>query len=32
MLENPAIGAYHGYPMLEDDPLAEEVLERWRSQ
>jgi hypothetical protein len=32
MLENPAIGAYHGYPMLEDDPLAEEVLERWRGQ
>lgn len=32
MLENPAVGAYHGYPMLEDDPLAEEVLERWRGQ
>jgi hypothetical protein len=32
MLENPAIGAYHGYPMLEDDPLAEEVMERWRDQ
>jgi hypothetical protein len=32
MLENPAAGAYHGYPMLEDDPLADEVLERWRGQ
>ena len=30
MLENPSTGAYHGYPMQEDDPLAEEVLERWR--
>jgi hypothetical protein len=32
MLENPAAGAYHGYPMLKDDPLADEVLERWRGQ
>jgi hypothetical protein len=31
MLENPSTGTYHGYPMQEDDPLAEEVFERWRS-
>jgi len=29
MLENPTTGAYHGYPMLEDDPLTEQILERW---
>ncbi len=29
MLENPAMGAYHGYPILDSDPLAEVVAERW---
>ena len=29
MLENAAVGTYHGYPMLPEDPLAEEVIERW---
>lgn len=29
MLENQQTGAYHGYPMLSDDPLREEVLDRW---
>lgn len=29
-LENPATGCYHGYPMPESDPLAVEVLVRWR--
>lgn len=29
-LENSALGAYHGYPMLETDPFREEVLQRWR--
>ena len=29
MLENPLTGRYHGYPMLESDPLADEVRERW---
>lgn len=30
-LENPACGTYHGYPMPESDPLALEVLKRWKS-
>lgn len=29
MLENQDTGVYHGYPMLSDDPLREEVLQRW---
>ncbi len=29
MLENRASGVYHGYPMQEDDPLADEVIQRW---
>lgn len=29
MLENPSKGVYHGYPMLDDDPLIEEIFERW---
>jgi hypothetical protein len=29
-LENPATGCYHGYPMPGSDPLAAEVLARWR--
>ena len=31
MLENSLTGQYHGYPMLESDPLADEVRERWRN-
>ena len=30
MLENPDVGSYHGYPMLADDPLVEELRLRWR--
>jgi len=30
MLENEVTGAYHGYPMLMDDPLRDEVLRIWR--
>jgi hypothetical protein len=29
MLENSRTGQYHGYPMLEGDPLADEVRKRW---
>lgn len=29
-LENPELGTYHGYPMPDSDPLATEVLRRWR--
>jgi len=29
-LENPSTGCYHGYPMPGSDPLAAEVLARWR--
>jgi hypothetical protein len=29
-LENPETGSYHGYPMPQSDPLAEEVLQRWK--
>ena len=29
-LENPVTGCYHGYPMPGSDPLAAEVLARWR--
>jgi hypothetical protein len=29
MLENAAVGTYRGYPMLPEDPLTEEVIERW---
>ena len=31
MLENPATGGYHGYPMIPGDPLANEVRERWEA-
>jgi hypothetical protein len=31
MLENSLTGQYHGYPMLESDPLADKVRERWRN-
>ena len=30
ILENPDRGTYHGYAMGDDDPLAEDVLTRWR--
>lgn len=32
MLQNPDRGEYHGYPMLDGDPLAEEVRERWNDR
>lgn len=32
MLENKGQGVYHGYPMLPGDPLAEQVLERWKNR
>ncbi|MGZ8245908.1 hypothetical protein [Methylomagnum sp.] len=31
MLENAEQGTYHGYPLQEDEPLADEVLKRWES-
>ncbi|HBM65162.1 hypothetical protein QOT74_14430 [Pseudomonas aeruginosa] len=30
-LENPETGQYHGYPMPDSDPLASEVISRWRN-
>jgi hypothetical protein len=30
-LENPILGTYHGYPMPASDPLAEEVIKRWKA-
>ena len=30
MLENAVTGTYHGYPLIDGDPLAEAVLGRWR--
>ncbi len=32
ILENQEIGSYHGYPMLLDEPLREEVIKRWNLQ
>lgn len=29
-LENAGQGTYHGYPMPDDDPLRQSVLERWQ--
>jgi hypothetical protein len=29
-LENPVLCSYHGYPMPDSDPLASEVVKRWR--
>lgn len=29
MLDNEVTGSYHGYPMLEGDPLREEILRAW---
>lgn len=28
-LENSETGTYHGYPMPESDPLADEVIKQW---
>lgn len=28
-LENPSVGAYHGYPLPSNDPLSAEVIKRW---
>jgi hypothetical protein len=30
-LENEVLGTYHGYPMQQADPLAKEVLRKWKS-
>ena len=30
-LENPETGTYHGYPMDESDPLATEIIKRWKA-
>ena len=30
-LENPTLGTYHGYPMPENDPLANDIRSRWDS-
>jgi hypothetical protein len=32
MLENRVTGAYHGYPLLDDDPLTALVFERWSQE
>jgi len=29
-LENSETGTYHGYPMPESDPMAAEVIRRWK--
>lgn len=29
MLENAEQGTYHGYPLQEDEPLANEILKHW---
>ena len=31
-LENPRLGTYHGYPMPESDPLAEEIKNVWNER
>ena len=31
-LENQAQGIYHGYPMPENDPFRQLVLEKWRTK
>lgn len=31
MLENAEQGTYHGYPLQENEPLAEEILKRWEN-
>jgi len=30
MLENSATGAYHGYPMPSNDPLIDDIHNRWK--
>ncbi len=30
ILENEGTGQYHGYPLKKNDPIYEDVLERWR--
>lgn len=30
-LENPVTGTYHGYPMPTSDPLAADVIKRWKA-
>ncbi|MDD5037049.1 MAG: hypothetical protein PHE55_20170 [Methylococcaceae bacterium] len=32
MLENPEQGIYHGFPLPENDPLADEILKRWKGE
>jgi hypothetical protein len=31
-LENEATGTYHGYPMPPSDPLASEIVRRWKNK
>lgn len=31
-LENVTLGTYHGYPLQPQDPLCEQIVERWRGQ
>jgi hypothetical protein len=30
-LENAGSGTYHGYPLPEDDPFREKVIEKWKA-
>ena len=30
-LENAGNGTYHGYPLPEDDPFREKVIEKWKA-
>jgi len=30
-IENPSTGTYHGYPMPDSDPLAAEIVRRWKT-
>ena len=32
MLENETTGAYHGYPILQGDPLRDDILEAWKQR
>lgn len=31
-LENPAKGSYHGYPMPDSDPFADEIVRTWKQR
>lgn len=31
-LENPTLGKYHGYPLPNNDPMKEYILQRWRRE